>query len=386
MLPAAGGHQFGIEFALFQQIFFLAQYRHQDMGAVLLGNLDRIFPHIVVFRVGFGLAARDGVGGQADGGEHVAHLEHQGVVALVLARVVFLHNDVPFFFHVPDELLFVPFSLGQEDKARKNARVVCLIFVLIRRPGALDNLFLALPDHSLGIFILRVQFRPPLGIGDGFLLLFIEILIGIRHPHIPLRLVLALLPDGLQHLDGTPQGLFSFVIGGPLLMVAQDGVVLQCPSQGVGGAVVSPVLRDGVQCLNAAGVLVLVVPLLQLLEEFFLVLRGVGDVIHTRLRLLQLVGLLLVVRLLLGQIFQSHCARLPAEGVEVGPGDAAVLEELLGNSERRPDVPGDEVHIAIEEAGGPAGEGEHLRAVPGGEGLLQLVPKVENLRPPATRP
>ena len=46
--------------------------------------------------------------------------------------------------------------------------------------------------------------------------------------------------------------------------------------------------------------------------------------------------------------------------MEAGPGDIAVLEELLCHLERRPDVPGDEVHIAAEKAGGSAGEGEDL--------------------------
>ena len=162
-------------------------------------------------------------------------------------------------------------------------------------------------------------------------------------------------------------------------MVPDDGVVLQRPGQGVSGAVVPPVLRDGIQCLDTAGVLVLVVPLLDLCEECFGVLRGIRDIVHARQRLVQLGNLILILRLLLGRHFQVHCTCLPAEGVEAGPGDIAVLEELLCHLERRPDVPGDEVHIAAEKAGGSAGEGEHLRAVPGGEHFLQLVPEVEDL-------
>ena len=76
-------------------------------------------------------------------------------------------------------------------------------------------------------------------------------------------------------------------------MVPDDGVVLQRPSQGVGGAVVSPFLRDGIQCLDAAGVLVLVVPLLQLSEECFGVLRGIRNIVYTRQRFVQLVILIL---------------------------------------------------------------------------------------------
>jgi len=76
-------------------------------------------------------------------------------------------------------------------------------------------------------------------------------------------------------------------------MVPDDGVVLQCPRQGVGGAVVPPVLRDGIQCLNTAGVLVLIVPLLQLSEECFGVLLGIRNIVHARQRLVQLVILIL---------------------------------------------------------------------------------------------
>ena len=65
--------------------------------------------------------------------------------------------------------------------------------------------------------------------------------------------------------------------------------------------------------------------------------------------------------------------------MESGPGDVAVLEEFLGHLERRLDVPGNEVHIAAEETGGSAGEGEHLRSVAGGEHFFQLVPEVEDL-------
>src|SRR5699024_12621771 len=45
-----------------------------------------------------------------------------------------------------------------------------------------------------------------------------------------------------------------------LLMVAQNGIVLQRLGRSVGGAVAVPVLRDGVQRLDAADELVLVVP------------------------------------------------------------------------------------------------------------------------------
>ena len=155
------------------------------------------------------------------------------------------------------------------------------------------NLRLTFPDYRCGIFILWVQFCPPLGIVDSFLLLAVEILIAVGHPHIPLRLVLSFFSDGLQHLNGAKQSLIPFVVGGSLIVIADNGVVFQCPRQRVGNAVVPTVLRDGIQCLDAAGVLVLVVPLLQLCKECLLVLRGVRDIVYTIQRFVQLVILIL---------------------------------------------------------------------------------------------
>ena len=65
--------------------------------------------------------------------------------------------------------------------------------------------------------------------------------------------------------------------------------------------------------------------------------------------------------------------------MEDGPWDVRAFKELFRHVQRRPDVPGDEVHIAAVEAGGSAGEGENFRAVSGGEQFLQLVPEVEDL-------
>ena len=158
---------------------------------------------------------------------------------------------------------------------------------------AFPNLRLTLPNYCRGIFILRVQLCPPLSVGNGLFLLAVEILIAIGHPHIPLRLVLAFLPDGLQHLNGPQKGFVSLGFQSTFVMVPDDGVVLQCTGQGVGGAVVPPVLRDGIQCLDTAGVLVFVVPLLQLSEECFGVLLGVRNIVHARQRFVQLVILIL---------------------------------------------------------------------------------------------
>ena len=166
-------------------------------------------------------------------------------------------------------------------------------FGLLPAALAFPDLRLTLLNHRRGIFVLRVQLCPPPGVGNGLFLLTIEILIAVGHPHIPLRLVLAFLPDGLQHLDGAAQGLVSLIARGALVMVPDNGVVFQRPCQGVGGAIVPPVLRDGIQCLDTAGVLVFVVPLLQLSEECFGVLLGIRNIVHARQRLVQLVILIL---------------------------------------------------------------------------------------------
>ena len=166
-------------------------------------------------------------------------------------------------------------------------------FGLLPAALAFPDLRLTLLNHRRGIFVLRVQLCPPLGVGNGLFLLTIEILIAVGHPHIPLRLVLAFLPDGLQHLDGPQKGFVSLGFQSTFVMVPDDGVVLQCTCQGVGGAVVPPVLRDGIQCLDTAGVLVFVVPLLQLSEECFGVLLGIRNIVHARQRFVQLVILIL---------------------------------------------------------------------------------------------
>ena len=158
---------------------------------------------------------------------------------------------------------------------------------------AFPNFRLTLLNHRRGIFVLRVQLRPPLSVGNGLCLLLIEILIAVGHPHIPLRLVLAFLPDGLQHLNGPQKGFVSLGFQSTFVMVPDDGVVLQCTGQGVGGAVVPPVLRDGIQCLDTAGVLVFGVPLLQLSEECFGVLLGIRNIVHAHKRFIQLIILIL---------------------------------------------------------------------------------------------
>ena len=98
-------------------------------------------------------------------------------------------------------------------------------FGLLPAALAFPDLRLTLLNHRRGIFVLQVQLCPPLGVGNGLFLLTIEILIAVGHPHIPLRLGLAFLPDGLQHLDGAAQGLVSLIARGALVMVPDNGVV-----------------------------------------------------------------------------------------------------------------------------------------------------------------
>ena len=168
-LAAASSYHLSEQLAFFQQIFFFAQHRHHDVGIVLFGNFYGIWPHIVVFRVALGLAAGDGIGGQADGGQHIAYFKHQRVVVLLLAGVVFIHSDVPLFLHVPDELLFIPFCFGQQHKAGEDACVVTLVLGLCLDP--LCDLLLAFLDHSGSVFIFRIKLRPALCVGNGFFFL-----------------------------------------------------------------------------------------------------------------------------------------------------------------------------------------------------------------------
>src|SRR5699024_8399819 len=117
---------------------------------------------------------------------------------------------------------------------------------------------------------------------------------------------------------------------------------------------------------GAVGVTLILVRCLGLLVDLILTLPDDGRSV-------------LVLGPLLGRLFQGYRARLPAEGVKAGPGDVRALKEFLGLLQDSPDVPGDEIHIAAEKAGGSAGEGEDLRAVASGEHFLQLVPEGEDL-------
>ena len=65
--------------------------------------------------------------------------------------------------------------------------------------------------------------------------------------------------------------------------------------------------------------------------------------------------------------------------MEDGPWDVRAFKELFRHVQRLSDVPGDEVHIATVEAGGPAGESEHFRSFISGKHFFQLVPEVEDL-------
>ena len=79
---------------------------------------------------------------------------------------------------------------------------------------------------------------------------------------------------------------------------------------------------------------------------------------------------------------QVHAPHVPAERMELGPGDAAVLKNGLGRLEDGHQVPGEEIQIAAVEAGGPAQEGDGV--LPGllRHGLLEGVPEVHDLLGP----
>ena len=152
-LAAAGGHHLGEQFSLFQQIFLFAHNCHHDVGAVLLGGFHGILPHIVVFCVQLSFPIGDGIGHQTDGGDHIAYFKDYCVVALVL---IFLHGDVPFFLHVPDKLILVPFPFGQQDKSHEGALVAGLGFFPVIRVEifsifiqVIDGFMLQPPDELL---------------------------------------------------------------------------------------------------------------------------------------------------------------------------------------------------------------------------------------------
>ena len=203
-----------------------------------------------------------------------------------------------------------------------------------------------------------------------------EILIAVGHPHIPLRLVLALLPDGLQHLNSLQERLIPLVVGGTLLMVPNDGVVFQRPCHGIGGAIVPLVLVDRPQHRDAAGVFVLVVPPFQLPVKCLCILRGVGDV----LQIVQgfFVTKPVIFRLIPCRLLQSHCPHIPAEHMEACPGQIGFVKELLSRIQDGSQIPGDEVHIAAVETGGPAGQSNSILPSVRQQRRLQLLPEVKD--------
>ncbi|CUQ85222.1 Uncharacterised protein [[Eubacterium] siraeum] len=168
-LAAASSYHLSEQLAFFKQIFFFAQHRHHDVGAVLFGNFYGIWPHIVVFCVCLSFAAGDRIVVQADSGKHVAHFKYQCIVVLLFTGIILIHGDVPFFFHIPDELLLVPLAFRQKYKSGKNTCVVTLVLDLCL--GSFCDLLLAFLNHSGSVFIFRIKLRPALCVGNGFFFL-----------------------------------------------------------------------------------------------------------------------------------------------------------------------------------------------------------------------
>ena len=182
------------------------------------------------------------------------------------AAVVLLHQpDVgggqlvaQFLLHAGDQLIgrrltdiffqCIPIIVPEVSKVEVLERGVARheFFLLVSAVLAFPNLRLAFTDHYCSIFVLWIQLCPPLGVGDSFLFLTVKILISISHPHIPLCLVFSFFSDGLQHLNGAKQSLIPFVVGSVLVVVANNGVIFQCPRQCVGNVVVPPLPRNGI--------------------------------------------------------------------------------------------------------------------------------------------
>ena len=243
---------------------------------MLPGDIHGLGPHVVVLGIGFGLAVRDGSLHEADCRHSPVDLEDKHVVVGVV--IILLRDDVPQLLQVAYQLPLAPGGPGQEDESREDAGLI-IIDIGFRTVGPSLYRLEAFLDHPSRVLVLGVQLRPPLSIGYGLLLLSAEVLVTVCHAHVPLGLVLALATDGFEDLQGVFQGPVRLVTGGALVVVSDDGVVLQRTDQRIAGAVVHLFLRDGLQYGDAAGVLILIVPLRDLVVERFGILRIVGDVI-----------------------------------------------------------------------------------------------------------
>ena len=191
----------------------------------------------------------------------------------------------------------------------------------------------------------------------------------VCHAHVPLGLVLALATDGFEDLQGVFQGPVRLVTGGALVVVPDDGVVLQRTDQRIAGAVVHLFLRDGLQYGDAAGVLVLIVPLRDLIVERLGVLWIVGDVID---------AIQIEVHIPVPVVGYQAGGDVHREHAEVRLRDIRSCEELLRRIDDGLKVPCDEIQVSVAETCRSADEGDCIRSRLVLDGLLEAVAEVED--------
>ena len=332
---------------------------------MLHGDIHGLGPHVVVLGIGFSLAVRDGSLHEADCRHSSVDLEDKHVVVGVV--IILLRDDVPQLLQVAYQLPLAPGSPGQEDESREDAGLI-IIDIGFRTVGPSLYRLEAFLDHPSRVLVLGVQLRPPLSIGYGLLLLSAEVLVTVCHAHVPLGLVLALATDGFEDLQGVFQGPVRLVIGGALVVVSDDGVVLQRTDQRIAGAVVHLFLRDGLQYGDAAGVLILIVPLRDLVVERFGILRIVGDVIDV---------IQIEIRIPVLVVGYETGGDIHGEYAEERLGHTGIREELLRRIDDGLKVPCDEIQVSVAETCRSADEGDCIRSRLVLDGLLEAVAEVE---------
>ena len=115
LLTAAAGGELDVKFRALDEARLLVHDGDHDVSFMRLCSVYRLGPHVIAFCVFFSFTVWDWHLHETCCGYHIAYLEYERVVAhfvVILRRV-----DVPFFFQVADELLFVPFVLREQHEA-----------------------------------------------------------------------------------------------------------------------------------------------------------------------------------------------------------------------------------------------------------------------------
>ena len=149
-------------------------------------------------------------------------------------------------------------------------------------------------------------------------------------------------------------------------MIPDDCIVLQSPGKGICRAVIPPVLRDCIQCLDTACVLILIIPFLKLLEERICILRSIGNVVRPGQRLLKLIGfglILIICIVVFILVLELYGFRFTPECMEACPWQIGLPEEVRCQIKSLFDIPCDKVHITIVEASCATCESECFRSV-----------------------